>query len=203
MNRLVDRFGSIDIYLFDQVLKGNIRPGMSILDAGCGKGRNLVYFLREGYDICGFDLDPAAVAAAQALAPEAPPERFRVEPAEANTFADACADVVVCIAVLHFARDPGHFRTMLDGVWRLLKPGGLFFCRLATSIGMEDRCQALGQGRYRLPDGTDRFLMDETRLMETTKELDAALVDPLKTTLVQRQRAMTTWVLRKAQAGNG
>ena len=51
--------------------------------------------------------------------------------------------------------------------------------------------------------GTDRFLMDETRLMETTKELDAALVDPLKTTLVQRQRAMTTWVLRKAQAGNG
>jgi len=197
VNDLVNRFGSIDIYLFDQVLKGNIRPGMSIMDAGCGKGRNLVFFLREGYDVFGFDLDPAAVVAAKALAPGSPSGQFRVEPAEANTFPDACVDVVVCIAVLHFAKNSTHFNTMLNGVWRLLKPGGLFFCRLATSIGMEDHCQALGQGRYHLPDGTERFLMDETRLMETTKGLGASLVDPLKTTLVQRQRAMTTWVLRK------
>ena len=72
MNDLHERFGSIDIYLFDQVLRGNIRPGQSILDAGCGRGRNLVHFLREGYDVRGFDADPAAVAAARALAPELP-----------------------------------------------------------------------------------------------------------------------------------
>jgi tellurite methyltransferase len=198
MNALLDRFGSIDIYLFDQVLRGNIRPGHSILDAGCGKGRNLVHFLREGYDVRGFDADPAAVAATRELAPELPADRLRVESVEAGTFPDACADVVLSIAVLHFARDPGHFTALLEGTWRLLKPGGLFFCRLATSIGLEDRCRALGQGRYRLPDGTDRFLLDEGQLQARTRDLGAALVDPLKTTLVARQRAMTTWVLRKA-----
>jgi len=197
VNDLLERFGSIDIYLFDQLLKGNIRPGMSIMDAGCGRGRNLVHFLREGYEVAGFDADPAAVAAARALAPGGPPDRFRVESLEAGTFPDACADVVLSIAVLHFAKDPGHFDTLLDGAWRLLKPGGLFFCRLATSIGMEGRCQALGQGRFRLPDGTERFLPDEARIMAITRELGASLVDPLKTTLVQGQRAMTTWVMKK------
>ena len=197
MNDLHERFGSIDIYLFDQVLRGNIRPGQSILDAGCGRGRNLVHFLHEGYDVRGFDADPAAVAAARALAPELPPDRLRVESVEATSFADAGADVVLCIAVLHFAKDPGHFDTLLDTTWRLLKPGGLYFCRLATSIGMAGHCQPLGQGRYRLPDGTDRFLLDEAQLMARTQELGASLVDPLKTTLVQGQRAMTTWVMRK------
>jgi len=197
MNDLLERFGAIDIYLFDQVLRGNIRPGHSILDAGCGRGRNLVHFVREGYDVRGFDADPAAVAAARALAPELPPDRLRVESVEATSFADASADVVLCIAVLHFAKDPGHFNTLLETTWRLLKPGGLYFCRLATSIGMEDRCRPLGQGRYRLPDGTDRFLLDEAQLLARTRDLGASLVDPLKTTLVQRQRAMTTWVMRK------
>lgn len=197
MNDLLARFGSIDIYLFDQALKGNIRPGMSILDVGCGKGRNLVYFLREGFDVFGFDEDPAAIEAVRALAPESPQDRFRVESVETNTFPDACADVVVSIAVLHFAKDAAHFNTMLHGMWRLLKPGGLFFSRLATTIGMEGRCETLGNGRYHMPDGTDRFLLDEAQLLAITENLGATLVDPLKTTLVQRQRAMTTWVLRK------
>lgn len=197
MNDLHVRFGSIDIYLFDQILKGNIRPGMSVLDVGCGKGRNLVYFLREGYEVFGFDADSAAIEAVKALAPAMSHDHFRVESAETNTFPDACVDVVVSIAVLHFAKDAAHFDTLLDGMWRLLKPGGLFFNRLATTIGMEGRCEPLGHGRYHMPDGTDRYLMDEAQLLALTQKMGASLVDPLKTTLVERKRAMTTWVLRK------
>ena len=48
-------FGGIDIYLFDQLLKGRFVPGMRILDAGCGSGRNLVYFLRSGYEVFAVD----------------------------------------------------------------------------------------------------------------------------------------------------
>ena len=59
---LSEEFGAIDIYLFDQLLRGRIRPGMRIFDAGCGYGRNLVYLLREGYDVFGVDNDPAAIA---------------------------------------------------------------------------------------------------------------------------------------------
>jgi hypothetical protein len=48
-------FGDIDIYLFDQLHRGNITIGMRVLDAGFGHGRNLVYLLRQGFDVSGVD----------------------------------------------------------------------------------------------------------------------------------------------------
>jgi SAM-dependent methyltransferase len=202
MSTLQSSFGPIDIYLFDQLLRGRIAPGMRIFDAGCGSGRNLVYLLREGYEVFGVDADPDAVAATRALAaslaPSLPAVNFRVEPVEAHGFPDAFADVVLSSAVLHFAHDDAHFEAMLHGAWRTLKPGGLFFCRLASSIGMENRVRALGRGRFTLPDGSDRYLVDEARLLSLSRRLGGRPLDPLKTTVVQDQRSMTTWVLRKA-----
>jgi len=200
MSDLVAQFGQIDIYLFDQLLRGRIAPGMRILEAGCGTGRNLVYFLQSGYDVSGADADPAAIGTVRALAarlaPALPPERFHTEPLESLSFPPASADVVICSAVLHFARDEAQFSAMLEGCWRVLSPGGLFFCRLASSIGMEDRVDPVAGRRCRLPDGSERFLVDEAMLMTLTRALDAELVDPLKTTVVQNQRCMTTWVIR-------
>jgi hypothetical protein len=46
-------------------------------------------------------------------------------------------------------------------------------------------------------DVQDWFLVDERELLEITRMMDAVLVDPLKTTVVQDYRCMTTWVLRK------
>ena len=113
------------------------------------------------------------------------------------SFPDASADVVISSAVLHFADNDAHFDAMLHGSWRVLAPRGVFFCRLASSIGIEGRVQSLGGGRYRLPDGSDRYLVDEGRLIALTRQLGGDLLDPLKTTVVQNQRAMTTWVVRK------
>lgn len=194
-------FGQIDIYLFDQILRGRIAPGMSVLEAGCGGGRNLVFLLQEGFDVSAIDPDPNAIRAvrslAESLAPRLPASNFRAEPVESSSFPDHAADVVVSSAVLHFARDEPHFQAMLEGSWRLVKPGGLFFCRLASSIGMEGRFVPLGGGRFSLPDGSERFLVDEPRLLSLTAQLGGALVDPLKTTVVQQQRCMTTWVMRR------
>ncbi len=177
---------------------------MRVLDAGCGRGRNLVFFLREGYEVLALDPDPGAIAAVRSLAarlaPSLPESVFRLEGAESSSFADGCADVVLSVAVLHFARDEGHFIAMLRGTWRLLVPGGLLFCRLASSIGMEDRVRPLGGRRYALPDGTDRYLVDEASLVSLTAELGGTLLDPIKTTVVAGQRSMTTWVVRKAAA---
>jgi tellurite methyltransferase len=198
---LVAEFGQIDIYLFDQLLRGRIARGMTVLDAGCGAGRNLVYLLRAGFDVLAADGDPAAIDGvrrlAARLAPALPPENFRAEPIESMSFADASADVVLSSAVLHFARNDAHFNAMLEGSWRVLRPGGVFFCRLASSIGMEDRVHAIAGRRHRLPDGSERYLVDEPLLMEKTRALGGALLDPLKTTVVQNQRCMTTWVVRK------
>lgn len=190
MSPLRQQFGDIDIYLFDQLLRGRIRPNDRILDAGCGSGRNLVYFLREGYDVFAVDSQARVI-------PGLPADRFRVEPLEAMSFPEAFADVVIVSAVLHFARSDEHFLAMLRGVWRVLKPGGLFFCRLASSIGIENRIQSIGDGRYLLPDGSERYLVNEAKLMKLTEELAGTLLDPLKTTVVQDQRSMTTWVMQK------
>ena len=201
MPTLQEQFGQIDIYLFDQLLKGRISPGMRTLDAGCGGGRNLVYLLREGYEVYAADSDAQAVnnvrSVARMLAPALPESNFRVEAVEDMSFDDACADVVISSAILHFARDDAHFESMLRGSWRVLKSDGLFFCRLASSIGMERQVERIQGRRHRLPDGSERYLVDEALLGSITERLGAELADPLKTTIVQSQRSMTTWVLRK------
>jgi tellurite methyltransferase len=192
---LHEQFGQIDIYLFDQLLRGRITPGIRLLDAGCGFGRNLIYFLREGYEVYGMDSDPQAIDAVRRLG--FPTDNFRVERIEEISFPEAFADVVLSSAVLHFARDDDHFQAMLRGTWRVLKPGGLLFCRLASSIGMEDRIKRIAGRRFLLPDGSERYLVDEALLCDLTDELGGQLIDPLKTTVVQNQRCMTTWVVRK------
>ena len=201
MPTLQEQFGQIDIYLFDQLLRERIAPGSRILDAGCGSGRNLVYFLREGYEVFAADWDPLAISEicglAAALAPRLPAANFRREAVEAMSFPESFVTVVLLVAVLHFARDEEHFRAMLEGAWRVLKPGGILFCRLASVIGMERQVQPISGRRYLLPDGSERFLVDEVLLMSVTAQLGGQLLDPLKTTVVQNQRAMTTWVLRK------
>jgi tellurite methyltransferase len=206
MPTLDEQFGQIDIYLFDQLLKGRIAPGMRILDAGCGGGRNLIYFLREGYEVYAADSDPGAVESirslARTMAPALPDSNFRVEPVEQMSFDDACADVVISNTVLHFAREDAHFESMLHGSWRVLKPGGLFFSRLGSSIGMENRVKHIQGRRYWSPDGSERYLVDEALLMSLTERLGGELADPIKTTVVQNQRSMTTWVMRKKRQGS-
>lgn len=196
-------FGSIDIYLFDQILRGHVAPGMTVLDAGCGGGRNLVYMLQEGYAVSALDPNPDAIRAVRSLAtllaPDLPASNIRCEAVETSSFPAHAAAVVLSSAVLHFARDESHFDAMLRGSWRLLEPGGLFFCRLASSIGMEGRFTSLGRGRFVLPDGSERFLVDEARLLALTENLGGSLIDPLKTTVVSQQRCMTTWVMRKSE----
>ena len=198
---LQEQFGPIDIYLFDQLLKGRISPGMRILDAGCGAGRNLVYFLREGYEVFAADSDARAVdkvrSMARRFAPALPASNFRVEGVEQMSFDDGCADVVISNTVLHFARDDEHFEAMLQGSWGMLKAGGMFFCRLASTIGMESQFKHIQGRRFQSPDGAERYLVDAALLDMMGERLGGELAEPLKTTVVQDQRAMTTWVLRK------
>lgn len=201
MPDLSAQFGQIDIYLFDQLLRGRLRPPMRVLDAGCGSGRNLVYLLQSGYDVFAVDRDEGSVASlrglAARLAPALSASNFRTEAVEQMTFPDACADAVLSNAVLHFARDDAQFEAMVREMWRVLAPGGLFFARLASNIGMEDRVLPIAGRRHRLPDGSERYLVDEALLLDVTSRLHGALLDPLKTTIVQDQRCMTTWVVRK------
>ena len=200
-SELNDWFGSIDIYLFDQLLKGRFVPPMRLLDAGCGGGRNLNYFLKSGFDVCAIDQSADSIrlvtALAASLAPTLSPKNFRVEAVEKTSFSDAEFDVVVSSAVLHFARDEQHWDSMVREMWRVLKPGGIFFARLASTIGIEAQVRQIAGRRYHLPDGSERFLVDESMLATMTNSLGGEWLEPLKTVVVQNMRSMSNWVLRK------
>ncbi len=242
---LQEWFGGIDIYLFDQLLKGRIVPGMRVLDAGCGAGRNLLYFLRSGFEVCAVDESSDAIAHVRRMAEEQDADgksrrqdegqeagadggrqeqdeggdegfhgeeavgqgeqagclrsqdRFRVEAVEKMSWEDESFDVVLSSAVLHFARSEEQWQAMMNEMWRVLKPDGIFFARLASSIGIESLVKLIAGRRYRLPDGSDRFLVDEAMLLEVAAMLPGEFLDPIKTTIVQNLRAMTTICLKK------
>ena len=223
---LQELFGGIDIYVFDQLLKGRFIPGIRVLDAGCGTGRNLIYFFRNGYQVFGVDQSTDAISEtlslAAELAPHLPADNFRVEPVEQMSWKSASRtaindpppnaggtdradsdedgfDVVLSSAVLHFARDEEHWQAMVNEMWRVLRPSGIFFARLASTIGMEQQVRLIEGRRYRLPDGSDRFLVDQDMLRRVTASLGGEFIEPIKTTIVENLRAMTTWVVRKSE----
>ncbi len=201
MINIREMFGDIDIYLFDQIQKGRFTPGMKILDAGCGGGRNIVWFLRNGFDVFGVDVDDDAVRGirelAKGLAPELSPDNFQAATLESIPFADESFDWVICNAVLHFAEDRDQFDRMLAEMWRTLKSGGMFFARLASSIGIIELLIPTSNGRYMMPDGTERFIVDEQILKDATDVVGGRFLEPIKTTNVENIRCMTTWVLAK------
>lgn len=198
---LKETFGNIDIYLFDQLLKGRFDHCKSIIDIGCGNGRNLIYFLRNNFEVYGIDQQPQSIEEvrrlSKQLAPNNPLENFVVGQVEKMPFHSGTFDLAICSAVLHFAKDRNHFDAMVRSIWRILKPGGFLFARLASTIGIEKLVKDLGNGRYFLPDGSERFLVNEQTLLQYTKDLNGELFENIKTTNVQNLRCMTTWCVQK------
>lgn len=202
MNSAKATFGNIDIYLFDQILRGRFDQRRRILDAGCGNGRNLTYLLQQGYEVHGIDRKAEAIdtviAHAAQIAPQIPATHFQVASLEALPYPDQHFDAVICSAVLHFADNHQHFLKMVHELWRVLETGGLLFARLASSIAIDQEWLIeRGNGRYLLPDGSERYLTDLPSLLRLTKQLDGVLTDPVKTTNVQNLRCMTTWCVEK------
>ncbi|CAN5583820.1 hypothetical protein BH10ACI2_BH10ACI2_13050 [soil metagenome] len=199
-----ETFGDIDIYLFDQIQKGRFLPGMSVLDAGCGGGRNSYWFLKNGFDVFAVDINPDAIDAirdlAIRLAPSLPDENFQAASLESIPFADESFDWVICNAVMHFAEDRAQFDRWFAEMWRVLKQGGVFFARLASSIGIEELLVPTSEGRFLMPDGTERLVVDEQVLRETTAAVGGRFLEPIKTTNVENLRCMTTWVLAKGES---
>jgi len=194
--------GRIDIYVLDQILKGNIDISEKILDAGCGGGRNLIYLMRLGADVYGVDKDPAAIEEINKLTQLLKfdgTDRFRVSDISSLPFEDSNFGTIICSAVLHFATNKDHFQNMVFEMWRVLKPGGILVARLSSTIGISNQVFPLDErpGWYHLPDGTDRFLVNETILMDITQQLKGYLYEPLKTVQVQNMRSMTNWLLQK------
>ena len=198
LNRLL---GNIDVYLLDQILKGRFSKDMKILDAGCGEGRNAVYFINSGYQVFGIDQNETAIQYCRYLSKSLDPgydsHRFQVGELENIPFHKEAFDAVICMAVLHFAKDEANFWQMIQEMMRVLKPGGTLWFRMCTGFGgiLEDS-QSLGNGRYLLPDGSERFVLSKEQ-MDRFQEFGLEFLEGPKTVLVLGQREMGVFVMRK------
>lgn len=200
LNKLL---GNIDIYLLDQILKGRFCKDQKILDAGCGEGRNQVYFLREGYQVFGVDSNPIAIQMAriqaQTIQKDYDIHRFQTASVEDMPFHKEAVDTVISSAVLHFARTTDHFYKMMEEMMRVLKPGGLVFLRMATGFGgMLEASTSMGDGVYLLPDGSKRFLLTEALLAEVQDKYGLHHLEAPKSVLVHGKRSMGVFMMQKA-----
>lgn len=195
----MDTFSQIintDIYLIDQILKGRFNNSKTILDVGCGTGRNLPYFLHGAFEVFGIDSDEKQI---NELIHNKQVKRanFKVAQAHNIPFNNVKFDLIICNAVLHFADNKEHFERMLQSMWNRLEQGGILFMRLASNIGIEPLIEPMGNGKYALPDGSIRYLVDQNELLNYTENMNATLVEKIKTTNVQDMRCMTTWIVKK------
>ena len=201
MSQELKDLAATDVYLIDQLFKGRILKDARIVDVGAGSGRNLPWFLRRGMDVTALDPNPDALYALDerlaALGLSLRPGKLIQQPVERSGLAPQSFDLVISNAVLHFASGHDHFRTMLDATWELVAPGGLLFARLTSSVGIETLIQDRGDGRYWLPDESERYLVTERQLLDETRRLGGELLDPIKSTVVQSLRTMTTWVMER------
>jgi tellurite methyltransferase len=197
MNYIAQLLGNTDIYLLDQIMKGRYTPSDIILDAGAGAGRNLHWFVQQHFTVFGTDRDPAAVEALKQHYPQFPPDRFQVASVEALPFSDAFFHHIICSAVLHFADHEPHFDAMFGEMIRVLKPGGSLFIRMTTDVGLAGNMIPLGQGRFHLTDGTERFLLTKKMLALLLQRHKLQLLEPFKTVLVDEVRSMAVVVLGK------
>lgn len=198
LNRLL---GNVDIYLLDQILKGRFSKEMKILDAGCGEGRNSVYFIQKEYQIFGIDPNELAIQycryLANSLNPEFDVHRFQEGKLEEIPFHSGAFDAVICSAVLHFAADVDNFWQMIREIHRVLKPGGVFWFRMTTAFGgILEQSTDLGEGKYGLPDGSERFVF-LPEYVDKCQDMGFKFLEPMKTVLIPGQREMGVFVMEK------
>ncbi len=189
--------GNTDIYLIDQIMKGRYKAGDLILDAGCGEGRNLHWFIKNGCQVYGVDQNENTIDNIRTANPEISKNRFTVSNVEHLIFEGNFFDHIISSAVLHFAKDHLHFKMMFKEMLRVLKPGGTLFIRMTTAHGMEAILSKNKSGVYPLPDGTERYLLSLKMLKELSEKWKFSLVEPFKTVLVNKERSMCVVVLRK------
>ena len=173
-------FGNIELYLMDQILKQRFHVAMKVLDAGCGEGRNLTYFLNAGFTVYAVDKDPSAVEALRFIAASLRPDLGRdcvlVADLENLPYPDRSFDLILCCQVLHCAGNQDQFFLMFDELVRCLKPGGVLFISMASSIGIKE---------LETTGGPNRFLLTRNLVKTLKGRYELNFLEPMKTVNIE------------------
>ena len=196
--KLQESIGGTDIYLLDQILKRRYSIEDCILDAGCGKGRNLKWFYKNNYAIYGVDQDKENIDYVKQKFNKKS-QYFSVQNLEELNYEDVSFNHIICNAVLHFAKDTTHFLAMFSELVRVVKSNGTIFIRTATIEGIKDKTELISEGVYKLPDKTTRYLLTKALLNQIQQQFDVELIEPFKYVNVDDLRCMATLVFKKVK----
>jgi SAM-dependent methyltransferase len=135
-----------------------LRPGDTLLDAGCGEGRHCFGALERGARVLGLDLDRGALrAAAGGLRARARELRSLGAMLQGDTlalpFRDASFDRVICAEVMEHVHD---FRAAARELARVTKPGGRLAITIPT-VTSEWLYLRLGDDYFESPGGHIRI----------------------------------------------
>lgn len=182
-NEINKVLGNTDLYLVDQILKGQFDHCFNILDAGCGEGRNLRYFVHQHRNVVGIDWDELALKMARMTYKDVAPESFILADLTHIGLPESVFDLAISSAVLHFAKDRNEFLKMMEEILRVLKDQGILFLRMATEIAAPTLSSEVFT--YLLSEKDVRWLEDYFEFLE-----------PFKTVVVEN-RSMAVLVLKK------
>jgi 2-polyprenyl-3-methyl-5-hydroxy-6-metoxy-1,4-benzoquinol methylase len=159
-----------------KMLSSHLKPGMTVLELGCGTGYFTRELARSGADIVAIDVSPELLEIAKADC-AAPNVIYQIQNAYSLGYLDALFDSVVGSSVLHHLE----IQPAVREIYRVLKPGGtIYFTEpnmLNPQIAVQKNVPWVKQKLGDSPDESAFFRWPLRRLLERTGYRDVR-IDP-------------------------
>lgn len=189
IQELNHELGNIDLFLLDQILKGRFEQAESILEVGCGEGRNLTYFIRNGYDVWGIDNNPTALKMlhmmGRSLHKTFDKEKFIEADISGIPFPPQSFDAIICASVLHFLPSEDAFFAAWDTMMKVLRKDGFLFLSMYSNIPFPGKMQS------------DFFLLTGTLYQTVLHRYKLQEVEPVKTVAMGNTQPLAYLILQK------
>ncbi len=156
-----DRTFSVDPSTFLSILANHLPTGSTVIDIGCGSGRDILWLQKRGYNVIGLERSSGLAR----LARKHTGGRIIEADFETFNFADLSADALLLIGALVHLPHPS-FPRVLGSICRALKPSGLLLITMKQ-----------GNGSATHPDGRQFYLWQDADLRKACQPLNLSIID--------------------------